>query len=414
MFVEPLKNFDRTLETAADKSITHRAVMFNAFARGRATVTNALLGGDCRSTIACMRKLGAKIETDGSTVHVEGATSFSDAELDAGNSGTTTRLLTGLLAGMNVTATIDGDASLRTRPMRRVTEPLSRMGADVTTTGGKVPLTVRPASLRGADHILTVASAQVKSAILLAGLHADGVTRVTEPSLSRNHTELMLRAMGANVRVSGLTTEIERSELRAADVFVPGDISSAAFLLGMAAVVENGRVTIKRVGLNPTRTGILTILREMGAKLTIENFEDGTEPCGDITLEQTALRPFRITSEIVPSLIDELPLLAAIACYAEGTSVISGAEELKVKESDRIATTVETLRALGGDVTPTDDGMIIRGNGGLRGGGKAFAHGDHRIAMTAAVAAAGSEKGCEIDGADTAAVSYPGFWELLC
>ena len=414
MFVKPLKNFDRTLETAPDKSITHRAVMFNAFARGTAVVTNALLGEDCLSTIACMRALGADISVDGSTVRVTGAPAFRDAALYAGNSGTTTRLLAGLLAGMGVTASIDGDASLRSRPMRRVTEPLTAMGADITSTDGKAPLYIKPASLRGIDYKMPVASAQVKSAILLAGLHASGVTRVTEPVRSRDHTELMLRAMGADVRADGLTVSVRAGDLVSADVEVPGDASSAAFLLGAAAGGKGGRVTVKRVGLNPTRTGAFEVLRRMGADITVDSRSDGVEPYGDITLSQAPLSPFEITAEEVPSLIDELPLLAAVACYAEGTSVIGGAAELKVKESDRIATTAEALRALGGDVTPTDDGMIIRGRGGLKGGGKVNARLDHRIAMTAAVAALGSELGCEIEGAETAAVSYPGFWEIIC
>ena len=388
--------------------------MFNAFARGKAVVTDALLGEDCLATIACMTKLGAKIDVEGSTVRIAGAPVFADADLNAGNSGTTTRLLTGLLAGMNVTAVIDGDDSLRSRPMRRVTGPLALMGADVRTTDGKAPLFIRPAKLQGIDYDLPVASAQVKSAVLLAGLHADGVTRVTEPTRSRDHTELMLKAMGADIKTDGLTTAIKASALTAVDVRVPGDISSAAFLLGMAAVVKGGRVTVRRVGLNPTRTGVLAVLGRMGADITVENYGDGAEPCGDVTLAQRPLKPFTVTAEEVPSLIDELPLLAAIACYAEGTSVIGGAAELKVKESDRIATTTALLRAYGADITPTDDGMIIRGTGSLRGGGRAAAHGDHRIAMTAAVAAAGSELGGEIDGADTAAVSYPGFWELIC
>lgn len=414
MFVKPLKNFDRTLETAPDKSITHRAVMFNAFARGTAVVTNALLGEDCLSTIACMRALGADISVDGSTVRVTGAPAFRDAALYAGNSGTTTRLLAGLLAGMGVTASIDGDASLRSRPMKRVTEPLTAMGADITSTDGKAPLYIKPASLRGIDYKMPVASAQVKSAILLAGLHASGVTRVTEPVRSRDHTELMLRAMGADVRTDGLTVSVRAGDLVSADVEVPGDASSAAFLLGAAAVVKGGRVTVKRVGLNPTRTGAFEVLRRMGADISVDRRSGGVEPYGDITLSQAPLRPFEITAEEVPSLIDELPLLAAVACYAEGTSVIGGAAELKVKESDRIATTAEALCALGGDVTPTDDGMIIRGRGGLKGGGKVNARLDHRIAMTAAVAALGSELGCEIEGAETAAVSYPGFWEIIC
>lgn len=414
MFIRPLKSFDKTLETAPDKSITHRAVMFNAAAEGSAVITNALLGGDCRSTIACMERLGARIEVDGSTVKVRGTACFRDAVLDAGNSGTTTRLLTGLLAGRGVSATIDGDDSLRTRPMKRVTGPLSLMGADVTTTDGKVPISVRPAALHGIDYMMSVASAQVKSAILLAGIGADGVTKVTERTLSRDHTELMLKAMGADIMRNGLTVSVKRSELHSLDVRVPGDISSAAFLLGAAAVVKDGRVTVRGVGLNPTRTGVLDVLSSMGMEITTDNPGCGAEPYGDITAVRCGeLRPFTITEKDVPSQIDEIPLLAIVAAYAEGDSVISGAGELRVKESDRIETTAAMIRAMGGEVETRPDGMIIKGRGGLT-GGKVDSFGDHRIAMSAAIGALGSRNGCEITGADSAAISYPGFWETIC
>lgn len=414
MFIRPLKSFDKTLETAPDKSITHRAVMFNAAAEGSAVITNALLGGDCRSTIACMERLGARIEVDGSTVKVRGTACFRDAVLDAGNSGTTTRLLTGLLAGRGVSATIDGDDSLRTRPMKRVTGPLSLMGADVTTTDGKVPISVRPAALHGIDYMMSVASAQVKSAILLAGIGADGVTKVTERTLSRDHTELMLKAMGADIMRNGLTVSVKRSELHSLDVRVPGDISSAAFLLGAAAVVKDGRVTVRGVGLNPTRTGVLDVLSSMGMEITTDNPRCGAEPYGDITAVRCGeLRPFTITEKDVPSLIDEIPLLAIVAAYAEGDSVISGAGELRVKESDRIETTAAMIRAMDGEVETRPDGMIIKGRGGLT-GGKVDSFGDHRIAMSAAIGALGSRNGCEITGADSAAISYPGFWETIC
>ena len=414
MFIRPLKSFDKTLETAPDKSITHRAVMFNAAAEGSAVITNALLGGDCRSTIACMERLGARIEVDGSTVKVRGTACFRDAVLDAGNSGTTTRLLTGLLAGRGVSATIDGDDSLRTRPMKRVTGPLSLMGADVTTTDGKVPISVRPAALHGIDYMMSVASAQVKSAILLAGIGADGVTKVTERTLSRDHTELMLKAMGADIMRNGLTVSVKRSELHSLDVRVPGDISSAAFLLGAAAVVKDGRVTVRGVGLNPTRTGVLDALSSMGMEITTDNPGCGAEPYGDITAVRCGeLRPFTITEKDVPSLIDEIPLLVIVAAYAEGDSVISGAGELRVKESDRIETTAAMIRAMGGEVETRPDGMIIKGRGGLT-GGKVDSFGDHRIAMSAAIGALGSRNGCEITGADSAAISYPGFWETIC
>lgn len=412
MFIRPVKNFRKTTATAPDKSITHRAVMFNASADGEATITNALLGGDCRSTIDCMRRLGASVTVEGSTVYVRGTSVFSDAELDAGNSGTTTRLLTGLLAGKGITASIDGDDSLRTRPMRRVTDPLSAMGADVSATDGKVPIHIRPAHLHGIDYVLPVASAQLKSALLLAGLNADGVTRITEPAASRDHTELMLKAMGANIVTEGLTVSITRGALKNVDVCVPGDISSASFLLA-AAAVTHGSVTVTDVGLNPTRTGVLEVLKAMGAGVEINNYRHDVEPRGDVTVGADVLRPFSIGAKEVPSLIDELPLLAVVACFAKGDSEVRGASELRVKESDRIKTTAETVRALGGKITELPDGFVIHGEGGLV-GGKVFSHGDHRIAMSAAIGGLGSREGCEIVGADSAAISYPSFWEDIC
>ena len=412
MFVKPVKKFIRTTATAPDKSITHRAVMFNAAADGEAKITNALLGGDCRSTVACMKKLGEAIEIEGNTVYVRGVTEFKDAELDAGNSGTTTRLLTGLLAGKGITASIDGDDSLRTRPMRRVTDPLALMGADVTTTNGKAPVYIRPARLHGIDYTMPVASAQLKSALLLAGLNADGVTRVTEPVLSRDHTELMLKAMGADIATDGLTVSIKRGALKNTDVCVPGDISSAAFLLA-AAAVTGGEVTVTDVGLNPTRTGVLKVLEAMGADVKTTDFRREIEPRGNVTITAGALSPFFIGGEDVPSLIDELPLLAVVACFATGDSEVRGAEELRVKESDRIKTTAETVRALGGRITELPDGFVVHGTGGLE-GGRVYSHGDHRIAMSAAIGGLGSRNGCDIEGADSAAISYPSFWGDIC
>ena len=414
MFIRPVTRFDKTLFTAPDKSITHRAVMLNAAAEGEAVVTNALLGEDCRSTIACMTALGARAETDGSTVRVRGTARFRDAVLDAGNSGTTTRLLAGLLAGRNVTVSIDGDASLRSRPMRRVTDPLTAMGADISSTDGKAPLRIRPARLHGIDYVMPVASAQVKSAVLLAGINADGTTRVTEKIPSRNHTEVILAAMGADISSDGASVSVRRSELHPCDVRVPGDMSAAAFLFGAAAAVAGGRVTVREVGLNPTRTGILAKLAQMGLHVSTDNVRRGAEPYGDVTVfRDGALSPFTVDAEEVPSLIDELPLLAALAMYAEGDSVVRGAEELRVKESDRIETTAAMIRALGGEAETLPDGLIIKGRGSVR-GGTVDSFGDHRIAMSAAVAALGSRDGCEIKGASSASVSYPGFWEAIC
>lgn len=412
MFVKPIKSFDREFATASDKSITHRAVMLNAAASGCAVIKNALLGGDCISTIKCMTALGAEIRVDGSTVYITGTPKFSDAILDAGNSGTTARLLAGLLSGKNCNVTISGDESLSKRPMRRISEPLRQMGAKIETTGGTLPMNISPARLCGIDYQSKQASAQVKSAVLLAGLSADGETSVTEPEKSRDHTEIMLAGMGADIKVNGLTVTVKRGELKATDIYVPGDISSAAYLLGLAAVVKGASVTVKNTGLNRTRTGLLGVLKRMGADLTITE-KGGVEPYGDVMLKNAPLKPFCITKETVPSLIDELPLLAAIACYAEGVSVISGAEELKVKESNRIDTTVAALRSMGADIMPTDDGMIINGNGRLSGGGTADSALDHRIAMSAAVAAAGSEKGGGIKDTECVYISYPGFFDIL-
>ena len=271
---------------------------------------------------------------------------------------------------------------------------------------------IRPARLRGIDYTLPVASAQLKSALLLAGLNADGVTRITEPVLSRDHTELMLKAMGADIKTDGLTVSIKRGALKNIDVRVPGDISSAAFLFA-AAAVTGGEVTVCDVGLNPTRTGVIEVLKVMGAGVDIKNYRHEVEPRGDVTVTADALRPFFIGAAEVPSLIDELPLLAVVACFAKGDSEVRGATELRVKESDRIKTTAETVRALGGKITELPDGFVIHGEGGLI-GGKVHSHGDHRIAMSAAIGGLGSREGCEIEGADSAAVSYPSFWEDIC
>lgn len=415
MEIKPLKRFYKTLDVAPDKSVTHRAIMFNAAAEGHATVTNALLGEDCVSTIECMRALGAKIDVSGDVVTVVGTDKFKKASLNVGNSGTTFRLLCGLLAGKEGVFDIDGDESIRHRPMRRVIDPIKLMGGDIESVGGKAPVTVVGKSdLSGIDYQMPVASAQVKSAILLAGLSANGVTTVRESVKSRNHTEIMLKSMGADITVDGLNVSVKKSKLKAVDVTVPGDISSAAYPLVLACALNDSSVTVKNVGVNETRAGLLTVLSDCGADVTLENERGDGEPVADITVRSgRKLKAIKIGEEIMPYLIDEIPVIAVLCCFCEGESVISGAQELKIKESNRIDTTVSMLKAMGADIEATDDGMIIRGTGKLTGGATIDAHGDHRIAMSAAIAGALSELGVTILDPECAAVSYPNFYEIF-
>lgn len=410
MEIKPIVQPNKTIDCPPDKSITHRAVMFNALASGRATIRNALMGEDCLSTIDGMRRLGAEIDIDGNTVSVQGVDAVRSADLYVGNSGTTVRLLTGALAGRPGSFTLDGDASLRTRPMNRVIAPLSQMGARIESRDGKTPLAITGQPLAGITYPMPVASAQVKSAILLAGLCADGQTTVRESVQSRDHTERMLAAMGADITTDGLSVTVRRSTLQPTDVTVCGDISSAAYPLVLAACVPGSRITVKNVGINPTRDGLLAVLRDSGADVRLDAVRADGEPAADITVRYTQLRPFTVGGALIPRLIDEIPALAVLACFIEGESVIRDAKELKVKESDRIATTVAMLTALGADAEPTDDGMIIRGKGYLPGGGTVDAGLDHRIAMSAAIAMAAARKGGTLLHGEVCAVSYPTFF----
>lgn len=414
MEIKPIKQFNLVTDTAPDKSITHRAIMLNAIAEGEAKITNALLGEDCLSTIECMRALGAEIKVEGSTVFVKGNTRPASASLFVGNSGTTFRLLSGILAGCEGEFTLDGDASIRRRPMKRIIDPLLSMGASFTyAEDKKAPVTVKGGKIKGINYKMPVASAQVKSAILLAGLSADGITTVHEKVRSRNHTELMLKAMGAKIWVEDYRVSVMRSKLKCVSLTVPGDISSAAFPMVLAAIVPGSTVTVKGVGVNPTRTGILTVMQECGASVTLSAKRSAAEKSADITVTHTALKPFSIGRELMPYLIDEIPALAVLACFIDGESVISGAEELKVKETNRIDTTVNMLKSMGADIEATDDGMIIRGGKGLKGGCTVDPKGDHRIAMAAAIAACASDDGIELINPECAFVSYPGFYEML-
>jgi 3-phosphoshikimate 1-carboxyvinyltransferase len=403
-----------------DKSIAHRAVMFNAAGEGQAEVRGLPGGRDVASTMSAMRRLGAAVgATAPGTVRIVGrGLRFHEhpGTIDCENSGTTMRLLSGLLSGQpDLVATLVGDESLSRRPMKRVAAPLAALGARIETTDGHAPLKIEGRRLVAGPVVLPVASAQLKSAVLLAGLQAEGLTEVTEPLPTRDHTEKLLAAMGVEVTSGGGKASVRgRAVPRCIDVTVPGDPSSAAFLLVGAALVEGSDVTVEGLCLNPTRLGFLEVLRRMGADLEVRiEAEVGGEPVGSIRCRASGLRAFAIGAEEVPAAIDELPLLAVAAAFAEGESVISGAAELRVKESDRIATTAALLRAFAIEVEERPDGLVVRG-GGARGGGSVATHGDHRIAMSAAVAAlAAAPGGVTLDDADAVGVSFPEFFSLL-
>ena len=411
MNIAPRREFYGTFDIPGDKSITHRAVMFNAAAEGEALISNALLGEDCLSTAACMRALGAQVDVSGTQVRVRGVPRLRDAECFCGNSGTTMRLLTGLAAGRGVSVRLTGDDSLSQRPMERVAQPLRLLGASVETTGGCAPVLVRPARLTGREVHTQVASAQVKSALLLAALGAGGETVVVEPLKTRDHTERMLAAMGADIRASGTRVAVRGGPLRAVDVEVPGDISSAAYFMALGAL--RGETVCRNVGVNPTRTGILSAFEKMGVKYSLENGRTVCgEPVADIRVKKSELRAISLKKEDMPALIDELPVLALMLAFADGERVSAGAEERKVKESDRIRTTAEMINALGGDCTPTQDGFVIRGRESLR-GGAVRSHEDHRIAMSGAVGLIASGYGGSIEGAECVGISFPDFYKML-
>lgn len=406
-----------------DKSISHRAALLNAIADGEAAVSNFCVGDDRSSMLGCLRGLGVRIERQGEgeserfIVEGRGKDGLAEPEdaLYSGNSGTTMRLVSGLLAAQPFFSVITGDDSLRKRPMRRILTPLEMMGAAVMGRGGGslAPLAFRGGGLRGIEYAMPVASAQLKSCILIAGLFADGETAVMQPAESRDHTERMMGAMGADVRKDGLRIAVRPSALSPMDIRVPSDISGAAFWLAAGAAHPNARVTVRGVGINPSRTGVLDILREMGANIRVENVrEDGNEPSADLIAESSDLRGVDIGGDIIPRVIDELPVLAFAASQASGMTTIRDAAELRVKESDRITATAGGLSAMGAKIRETEDGMIIEGGARLT-GAEVRSHGDHRIAMTMAVAALAAGGETAIAGADAADVSYPAFWDAL-
>lgn len=401
-----------------DKSVSHRSVMFGSIAKGKTTVSGFLLGEDCLRTIDCFQKLGVDIEVDGTdvTINSPGIDGWKEPEevLYTGNSGTTTRLMLGLLSGTKLHTIMTGDASIGKRPMRRVADPLRLMGAQIAgrDNGQYTPLAIQGGPLKAIDYKMPVASAQVKSAILLAGIRAEGTTVVREEEISRDHTERMLRQFGATVTVEDGVVSLQGGQtLTGTHVNVPGDISSAAFFLVAGAIAKNSKIVLNNVGINETRDGILEVLQNMGAKMSISvNDENAAEPTAAITIETSDLKGTTVEGAIIPRLIDEIPIIALLATQAAGKTVIKDAEELKVKETNRIDAVVNELKKLGANIEATDDGMVIEGPTPLH-GGSLKTYGDHRIGMMGAIAALVVDGEVELDDADCIAVSYPTFFE---
>ena len=422
MEIKKVKSLKGEITVPGDKSISHRSIMFGALANGITEIDGFLDGEDCNSTIDCFRSMGVKIKKNESRIKVYGNGLYGlqapTSPLNCGNSGTTTRLISGILSGQRFESKLIGDDSLQSRPMKRVIDPLTKMGADISSEKGNncVPLLIRPSAngLRGIAYESPVASAQVKSAILLAGLYAKGITSVTEPAVSRNHTELMLSAFGADITCAKKTsTIIPGNELMGQKIIVPGDISSAAYFIAAGLLVPNSEIMIRNVNINPTRAGILDVCDMMGANISYEDIREvsGEKVC-DILVKSSDLTGCIVEGDMIPTLIDEIPIIAVMAALAEGETIIKDAAELKVKESDRIQTVVENLSAMGCDITATDDGMIIRGGAPLQ-GAKIKTHLDHRIAMAFAIAGCVAEGETTLDHPECVSISYPTFFETL-
>ena len=419
MEIKKLTNLHGEITVPGDKSISHRAVMFGSLAKGTTRITHFLEGADCLSTISCFRKMGIDIENNNGEilVHGKGLRGLSSPTdiLDVGNSGTTTRLISGILAGQNFVSELTGDDSIQSRPMKRIMTPLLSMGADITSIKGNncVPLRIAGHPLKAIHYDSPVASAQVKSCVLLAGMYSDGVTSVTEPVLSRNHTEIMLNYFGAQVTSEGTTASIvPEPSLHAREITVPGDISSAAYFIAAGLLVPGSEILLKNVGINPTRDGLLRVCKDMGADITMLNVNMDGEPTADLLVRTSSLHGTTVGGEIIPPLIDEIPMIAVMAAFAEGTTIIKDAKELKVKESDRILVMAENLSRMGADITPTDDGMIIHGGKPLH-GAVIDSYLDHRVAMSFAIAGLLCDGPLSIKGGDCVKISYPEFYEDL-
>ena len=414
MVIQKIKKAVGQIKVPGDKSISHRAVMLGSLANGVTEISGFLKGADCLSTIDCFRKMGIDIDINGEnvTVHGNGLRGLKkpDEMLYTGNSGTTTRLLCGILAGQNFDTSITGDASIQKRPMGRVVKPLSMMGAKIENE--YCPLYITGTKLHGIDYKMPVASAQVKTAIILAGLYADGETVIHEIEKSRDHTELMLSAMGADLTVDNLDITVKpTNDLTAVNVDVPGDISSAAFFLVLGAIMPNSQITVTNVGINPTRTGIIDVLKDMGADITLENVHTSAgETVADITVRSSSLKGTTVGGDIIPRLIDELPIIAVAAVFADGQTVIKDAQELKVKETNRIRAVVDEFNKCGINITETDDGMIINGGKSIH-GADFKTYGDHRMAMSLTVLAQLGDGESTLDDSDCACVSYPTFFD---
>ncbi len=414
MVIQKIKKAIGQIKVPGDKSISHRAVMLGSLANGVTEISGFLKGADCLSTIDCFRKMGIDIDINGEnvTVHGNGLRGLKkpDEMLYTGNSGTTTRLLCGILAGQNFDTSITGDASIQKRPMGRVVKPLSMMGAKIENE--YCPLYITGTKLHGIDYKMPVASAQVKTAIILAGLYADGETVIHEIEKSRDHTELMLSAMGADLTVDNLDITVKpTNDLTAVNVDVPGDISSAAFFLVLGAIMPNSQITVTNVGINPTRTGIIDVLKDMGADITLENVHTSAgETVANITVRSSSLKGTTVGGDIIPRLIDELPIIAVAAVFADGQTVIKDAQELKVKETNRIRAVVDEFNKCGIDITETDDGMIINGGKSIH-GADFKTYGDHRMAMSLTVLAQLADSESTLDDSDCACVSYPTFFD---
>lgn len=420
MIIKRVKGLSGEISIPGDKSISHRSIMLGSLAKGDTEVYGFLQGADCLSSISCFKAMGVDIENDGSKVIIHGNGLYGLRKpadiLDVGNSGTTIRLMSGILAAQDFDVKVDGDSSIRKRPMGRIMTPLSLMGADIKSIydNGCAPLAISGKKLKGIHYNSPVASAQVKSGVLFAGLYAEGETSVTEPYVSRNHTELMLKDFGADIRTVDRTVTVEPvKELYARRINVPGDISSAAYFIAAGLITDNSCITIKNVGINPTRDGMLKVCHMMGADMTVEEINNGlAEPVADITVRTSSLKGCVIGGELIPRLIDEIPAIAVMACFAKGQTVIKDAEELKVKETNRIDTVVNNLKAMGADVCATEDGMIINGGTAIH-GAVIDSKLDHRIAMSFAIAGLNADGETEILGSECVDISFPGFFEKL-
>ena len=420
MIVKRANSMKGELTVPGDKSISHRGIMFGAIAEGTTELEGFLDGADCRSTISCFRQMGIEISQDHDQVQIHGKGLYGLRQpkdmLDAGNSGTTVRLISGILAGQPFTTQLTGDASIQKRPMKRIMTPLSLMGASIRSLAGNdcAPLEIHGGSLVPIHYDSPVASAQVKSCVLLAGLYAEGQTSVTEPVPSRDHTERMLSGFGAEITSRERTATVTgHPRLIGQHITIPGDISSAAYFIAAGLICPNSDLYIRNVNTNPTRAGILTVAKQMGGKITLENQRvvSGEEVC-DIHVVSSDLHGTQIDRELIPSLIDEIPVIAVMAAFAEGTTVIKDAQELKVKESNRIDSVTENLNAMGGDAIPTEDGMIIHGGRPLH-GARILTRSDHRIAMSFAIAGLAADGETTFDDPGCIDISYPTFFETL-